>query len=211
MGYRFGAFAVWLLGLAACVFVITRTIVSTDMTAFLPRSPGPGQQVLVEQLKTGIVSRIILVALEGAPIDVLTGLNKQLAADLRAAPEFELVSNGEDVGTEADREYVWRNRYLLSPAVTPEHFTAAALRQALERDLDLLGSSAGALVKRSLPNDPTGEIFDLVARLAGDTRPQQRDGFWISPDASRALLLVQTRAAGFDLDGQAQALDRIEQ
>ena len=37
-----------------------------------------------------------------------------------------------------------------------------------------------------------------------------RDGVWFSPDNRRALLMVQTAAAGFDIDAQQHALDRIE-
>jgi predicted exporter len=49
-----------------------------------------------------------------------------------------------------DRDFLWRNRYLLSSAVLPERFSVAGLRQALENDLQLLGSPAGMLVKRVL-------------------------------------------------------------
>lgn len=207
---RLAVLLLWGAGLAACALVIARMTVSTDMSAFLPRSPAPGQQILVEQLRSGIVSRLVLVALDGAPTPALTGVSKRLAGALAGAPELELVSNGEAAGLDGDRAYFWRNRYLLSPAVQPGHFDAPALRAALERDLDLLRSSAGALVKRSLPNDPTGEILALLDRLAGGARPAQQDGVWVSRDGSRALLLVQTRAAGFDLDGQQAALARIE-
>jgi predicted exporter len=207
---RIGALAAWLLCLAACAFVISRTSLSTDMTAFLPRAPAPGQEVLVQQLKTGVISRIVLVALQGAPEGKLASLSKGVAATLRTSPEFELVSNGEEAGTEADRAYVWRNRYLLSPAVSAQRFSVEGLRAAFARDLDILGSSAGILVKRTLPNDPTGEILGLVDSLAGEARPQQRDGVWFSRDGRRALILVQTRAPGSDLDGQARALGALQ-
>ena len=38
---RRGALALWIVGLVACVAVIARTRLSTDMSAFLPRSPSP--------------------------------------------------------------------------------------------------------------------------------------------------------------------------
>jgi predicted exporter len=210
MARKLCALTAWLLAVLACVVVISRTTISTDMSAFLPRAPAPGQAVLVQQLKTGVISRLVLIALQEARPDALAVLSKGLAAALRASPEFELVSNGEEAGTTADRDYVWRNRYLLSPAVTPERFDEVGLRHALIRDLDLLGSSAGALVKRTLPGDPTGEILVLIDRLAGEARPPQHDGVWISKDERRALILAQTRAPGSDLDGQQQALGTIE-
>ena len=208
---RGSAIALWLVGVAVAVLVVARGTISTDMSAFLPRSPTPGQQVLVDQLRSGVVSRLILIGIEGAPPEQLAALSKALAARLREAPEFALVANGEDIALAADRDFLWRNRYLLSPAVTAEHFTPAALHAALERDLGLLGSSAGLLVKRSLPADPTGEILVLADALAGGAQqPPTRDGVWINATGTRAVLLAHARAAGFDIDGQAQALAAID-
>ena len=44
------AILLWLLGLAAAIGVIVLTPFTTDMSAFLPRSPDPAQQVLVEKI-----------------------------------------------------------------------------------------------------------------------------------------------------------------
>lgn len=204
------AVGIWLAGVLACVIVIGRTEFSTDLSAFLPRSPSPAQQVLVEQLREGVVSRLILLGIEGAAPEALIPLSKELAKRLRQEQSFVSVNNGEDAGLEKDRDFLWRNRYLLSPAVTPERFSAMGLRQALENDLQLLGSPAGMLVKRVLPSDPTGELLNLVERFEGEARPTSRDGVWFSPDGMRALLVVQTRAAGFDIDAQQQALTLIQ-
>jgi predicted exporter len=203
-------FAVWLAALVACCLVITRTNFSTDMSAFLPRSPRPAQQILVDQLHEGVVSRLILLAIEGAPPDTLAALSKSLAAALRADPAFAIVSNGDEAAFARDRDLLWRNRYLLSPAVVPGHFSPTALHAALEADVQLLGSDMGALVKRSIPADPTGEMLRLIGAFGGQAHPATNDGVWISADGSRALLMVQTEAAGFDLDAQEQALHRID-
>jgi len=75
--------ALWITGLALCVVIVARTSFTADMTAFLPRSPTPAQQVLVEQLRDGVVSRLILVGIEGAPTETLAATSKALAARLR--------------------------------------------------------------------------------------------------------------------------------
>ncbi len=202
--------AVWLLALLAGCVVIARTDFSTDMSAFLPRSPRPAQQILVDQLHEGVVSRMILLAIEGAPPETLAALSKALAGDLRSDTAFGIVSNGDAAAFEHDRDLLWRNRYLLSPAVVPGHFSATALHAALEADVQLLGSDMGMLAKQSIPADPTGEMLRLIGAFAGQAHPATHDGVWISADGSRALLMVQTVAAGFDLDAQEQALHRID-
>lgn len=205
------AILVWLAGVLVCVIIIARTEFSADLSAFLPRSPTPVQQVLVEQLRDGVVSRLILIAIEGAAPAALAQSSKRLAAELRRLPEhFAAIDNGEDTGLNKDREYLWRNRYLLSPAVTTEHFSSAALRAALEEDLQLLGSPAGALIRRILPNDPSGELLRLVEQFEGQSRPSVQNGVWFSADGKRALLVAQTRAAGYDIDAQENSLALIQ-
>jgi predicted exporter len=203
------AVGAWLVFVAVCIAVVARTSFTTDISAFLPRSPTPAQQLLVEQLRDGVVSRLILIGIEGAAPETLARLSKQLAAALRKQDGFASVNNGEGAGFAQDREFLWRNRYLLSPAVTPERFSADGLRARLEENLQLLASPAGMLLRRILPNDPTGELIELVEQLQGQARPATRDGVWFSRDGGRALLVAQTRAAGYDIDAQERVLSAI--
>jgi predicted exporter len=76
--------ALWLAGLLICGAIIVNTRLSTDMSAFLPRSPNPAQRILVDQLREGVVSRLILLAITGADPDTLATLSKAMAGDLRA-------------------------------------------------------------------------------------------------------------------------------
>src|SRR5438034_401200 len=94
----------WVLGLLAGGAVIMQTAFSTDMSAFLPRSPRPQQQILVEQLREGVVSRLILLAIEGAPPATLAALSRAMASDLRADTQFGVVSNGDAAAFARDRE-----------------------------------------------------------------------------------------------------------
>lgn len=204
------ALAIWLAGLLACVFVISRTPFSADLSAFLPSSPTPAQQILVEQLRDGVVSRLLLVAIEGDSAPALAESSKKLAARLRTDARFVAVNNGEELGLTRDRELVWRNRYLLSPGLDePDHFSATALREALDDDVQMLGSPAGALIRKILPNDPTGELVRLIDGFEGQSRPMNQEGVWFSRDGKRAMLMLQTRAAGFDIDAQELAQSNI--
>ena len=204
------AVGLWLVLLLVCALIISRTTIDTDMSAFLPRSPSPAQQILVEQLRDGVVSRLILIGVEGGPPEILAQTSKRLAAQLRKEADFVAVNNGENTGAEKDRDFLWRNRYLLSPAIVPGHFSASALRSALEDDLQLLGSPAGALVKRLLPDDPSGELLRLIEQLQGQSQPATRDGVWFAKDGKRALLVAQTKAPGYDIDAQQRAVMLIQ-
>ena len=149
----------WLALVAACIGIVSHATITTDISAFLPRSPTPAQQVLVDQLREGVVSRLILVGIEGADPAKLAQASKRLAAALRQHEAFVSVSNGEDAGSGKDRDYLWRNRYLLSPAVTPGRYSAEGLRARLVDNLALLNSPAGMLLRRTLPAVPPGELL----------------------------------------------------
>ena len=114
----------WLLVLLGCAAVTATTRFSADMSAFLPRSPSAAQQVLVDQIQSGVASRILLLGIQNAPPPALASLSKALAARLRQDPVFVLVNNGEETGAAAveispDGEFLWRNRYVLSSNTTP--------------------------------------------------------------------------------------------
>ncbi|MFD1560480.1 MMPL family transporter [Paraburkholderia silviterrae] len=203
------AVLVWLVFLLACAGTIARAHFSTDLSAFLPRSPSAGQRVLVDQLRDGLVSRLILVAIEGGDPATRAQLSRQVAATLRADPQFAAVHNGEAVNDARDQQFVFAHRYALSPAVTPQRFTAAGLHEALGESLDLLSSSAGLVAKDLLPHDPTGEVAALVGEFDSAAQPQSLDGVWASRDGTRAVLVAQTSAAGSDTDAQARAIDAV--
>ncbi|GAB3546006.1 MMPL family transporter [Noviherbaspirillum agri] len=203
------AILAWLLGLLLCAVVIARTTFTADLSAFLPASPTKEQQVLLDQLRDGVVSRLILVGIEGGDAPTRAALSKGMAQQLRNDAAFVTVNNGEPVHTEKDQAFLFGNRYLLSPAVTPERFTGQGLHDALSETIDLLASPAGMLIKPLLPRDPTGEMIKLFEQMNGGNRPRMSHGTWASRDGERALLIAQTCAAGADTDGQQLAMEKI--
>ncbi|TAM07824.1 MAG: hypothetical protein EPN70_01705 [Paraburkholderia sp.] len=210
------AVLLWLLCLAACGIAIAHARFTADLSAFLPRSPDARQQVLVDQLRDGLPSRLILVAIVGgAPNDSAASaaratLSRQLAAALRHDPQFVSVNNGEPVSNARDQQFIFDHRYLLSPAVTPARFSAAGLHDALGESLELLASSAGLVEKALLPHDPTGEVAALVSQLDSGALPASSHGVWASRDGQRAVLVVQTASAGSDTDAQARAIAAVQ-
>ena len=205
-----------LIGLALvllCIAVVVRSRYRTDMGDFLPHAHNLAQQALDAQVSSGGASRILLLSINGAPVAALAQLSRSLGTRLRANPAFIDVLNGDTAAMAGVQAFVWRNRYLLSADVTPQHFTAAGLRAALQNDLALLSSDFGTVAAASLPADPTGEAFGLAQQLGGasGSGPQTQDGAWFAPDGRAALLLVRTRAPGFDIDAQSQALNLIRQ
>jgi predicted exporter len=203
------ATAVWAAFVLVAIGIVVSARYTTDLSAFLPRSPTATQRLLVDQLREGIASRLILIGIEGAAPAERARISREMGRRLRSDPQFVAVNNGEPVGLDRDRELLFNHRYLLSEAVKPERFAVAGLRDAIQETLDLLASPAGMLVKSLLPRDPTGEMLQILDQLGSERQPPTVDGVWASRDGKRALMVVQTRAAGSDTDGQERAVDAI--
>ncbi len=201
--------AAWLALVSASVAIVARSGFSTDLQAFLPAAPTPAQQVLVDQLRDGVVSRLILVAIAGDEPRVLAGLSRDVAQRLAEAPEFVDVNNGSDDQWQAYRAFLLEHRYVLSPAVAEDHFSAENLRRALQTQLHLLSSSIGALTAPMVSSDPTAELLYIIEQLESKRRPEMRHGVWFDAAGRRALLVAQTVSPGFDIDAQQAAVDRI--
>jgi len=128
-----------LLGL----WVVAHARYSTDLSAFLPSAPDVRQRLLVKLLRDGPASQLLLISIEGADASTRAQLSARLAATLRDQPEFATVANGQTSGIEKDSAVLFRNRYLLSHAVTPERFGVPGLTQAMQEAMSQQGAMLG--------------------------------------------------------------------
>ena len=201
---------VWVAAICVAIVIVARAKYTADLSAFLPQSPTPTQRLLVDQLRDGVASRLIIIGLEGGDAAARARVSSRMAAAMRADQRFTSVSNGEQAGLDKDREYLFDHRYVLSESVTPDRFTAAGLESAVQDSLDLLASPIGMLAKELLPRDPTGEMVQILDQVSGGQTPRTAEGVWVSKDGRRALIVVQTRANGSDTEGQQSAIAAIE-
>ena len=204
---RYGLVIICFAVLALFAAKIVR--VETDFSAFLPPSATPEQRLLIAQLRDGLVSRLMLVALHDADEKTLAEASRTLADKLGNTTEFDYAANGSLDQFAAQAEVLMRHRYALSPQINAKLFTAPALHAALEEQLDQLASPFGVLSRATLARDPTGELLATLRQLDPGTLPALRQGVWFSADGKRAFLVAQTRAAGFDSLKQADAMAKV--
>lgn len=202
---------VWLLAMLIAAWVIARARYSTDLSAFLPAHPDPQQAMLVRLLRDGPTSQLLLLSIDGADPDTRARLSHELAQRLSADSAFSLVANGESAGFLKDRDLLFKQRYLLSPAISAERFTSAGLSAAFTSTLAELGPTLGEFGAELLTHDPTGETERLLDAL--DTTPSARtyQGVWVSADGTRAVLMARTTAPGSDTDGQQAAIRSVNE
>lgn len=207
---RWIAIVVWLLALVAGLVVVWQARFTADMSFFLPSEPTPRQKVLVDQLGDGTLSRMLMLAIEAPETADAARLSKALADKLKVSSNFSSVQNGAVEDASAERDYLLEHRYLLSPAVDVQRFSVDGLRSSILSSIDMLSSSAGDMLKPFFLQDPTGELWAQVEQIGLASQPEMAHGVWFSRDGRRAMLLLQTRAAGPDTDGQTVALNEIQ-
>ena len=96
------AFLIWLLAMLAGAVIVWNSHFSADMSFFLPGKPSAAQRVLVDQLKEGVVSRLLMVAIAGGDATQRAAVSRQLRGQLEKMPEFVAVQNGEAGSLDAE-------------------------------------------------------------------------------------------------------------
>ena len=204
MSRKYGLAILWALSMACGLWLVaTRVAVHSELADLLPEGTTATQRLLLNQVRSGIAGRLMLLAIEGGNPDELARASKDFYERLLAGGHFNLIANGTQAATPQDRQILFRSRYLLSRQIGPDSFSAESLRRALEQRLDDLRSPLAPMIKETIPSDPTGEFMTILSVLSGQGGPAKHRGVWMSSDRSKALLLAETKAAGFDADAQA--------
>ena len=95
------------------------------------------QQLLLDEVREGPISRLILVGLEGTSTKALASASKKLAAWMRESGEFVYVANGEPAWSTEGMDLLFRYRYLLSPLVTETRFEQVSTPKGTTRTVSL--------------------------------------------------------------------------
>jgi predicted exporter len=204
------ALVLWLMFVLVAAGITLRTTYVADLSAFLPSTPSAEQSVLLDQLRTGIAARLVLMGIEGGSEQARSDASIRFAQVLRKSGAFDAVHNGDNSGFEATGKFLFDHRYLLSPAVNAARFTPDGLRAAIDETTSLLGTPAGSMIKSVILRDPTGETVRMAEGMLPSQAPRSAGGVWVSRNAARALLIATTHADGADLDAQERTLRLLQ-
>lgn len=193
----------WLIAatvMAAVVYL--RLELSFDLSAFVPRQTTLSHEILIEQIRRGPASRLLVIGISGASEDGLADVSDQLKRKLSESPAFVTVLNGE---FEADATTVpapLDTYYLLMRDLD---YSTEALRSALQSRLRDLAFGGGATLRELIARDPFLVTLDVLEQLS----PAEVSGeMWFADDGS-AVLMAETVSASIDIEAQRAATDVI--
>ncbi|MGH8216490.1 MAG: MMPL family transporter [Rhodanobacteraceae bacterium] len=209
-GARVVLYFVWLALIVAVGWGVARHLeITSDLRDFVPPAKTADQKLLLDEIGNGPGSRLLLLAISGAPQAQLADLSRGLDSALARNPDFAHVANGgADLATIASDLLPYR--YLLSPTLDTHRFDAAYLHAQLQQRVQDLSSPAASMLEPWLRRDPTLETLKLAQLWAPSQQPKLVDGVWFS-DRGEALLVAETKAAGFDPGAQTAAITSLQE
>ncbi|MGN6790263.1 MAG: MMPL family transporter, partial [Rhodanobacteraceae bacterium] len=208
-GARVAIWFVWLALIAGVGWGVARHLqISSDLRDFVPPARTTDQKLLLDEIGRGPGSRLLLLAVSGAPQERLAALSRGLQDALSHDSAFaQAATGGNDLAEIASDLLPYR--YLLSPTLDMHRFDAAYLHAQLQQRVEDLSSPAASMLEPWLKRDPTLETLKLAQRWAPARQPKLIDGVWFS-DRGEALLVAETKAAGFDPGAQAAAIASLQ-
>ena len=216
------AWICWLVVMGACWLQVGKVSVVTDVSSFLPGPVNASQRLMVDQLRDGLSTRTLLIGLrlDQLPDNVapspeqtqaLVAASRALRDKLAGDPQFAWVSNGDAEALSAERDLIFDARYLLAPGVNVQHFSTPALAQAFAELEQALGSARGALIRPIATADPTLTALQLLGKTPLGAAPQTTQGVWLGAKGTAALLLMETKARGNDIEAMRSTQDFARQ
>ncbi len=195
---------------AALIYLAAQMRIDRDFVAFLPQGGDADQRFLAHELRDSPAARLVLMRISGVDRLALAASGEALREVLVTDPHFDYVSNGSLAAGLRDLPALHAARYVLSPDAAA-HMSVDALRDALRRRFESLGSSVAMLEKRWLADDPTGETLALLALLQPAGSPRREGGVWFDAAGQGAMLIAQTHALASDTSGQRAAMRALDE
>jgi len=183
-----------------------------DLSFIFPDEVSERTRFLTDRLSDRAAQGTFLMAIEGGDEAGRQELSLRFSRALAGTGSFDRVANGAGVVAPDGFEYLFENRYLIGPSWNPdEEFSTTFMAESLQGSMALLSTSAGQLLRRYLPADPTGRGRAILAALSPAARPASQGGVWVSRDGRRALIVARARAENFDLVRQSALLGEVRQ
>lgn len=197
--------ALWLAAAAVAALVLaTRLELSFDLSAFFPQQTTLAHDILIEQIRNGPGSRLLVIGIDGAPPDELAESSEQLKVVLSANAAFITVWNGEVSEDTSKVPEPINSYYLLMRDI---EYSRDGLQQALQSRLRDLALGGGSALLELIARDPFLVTLDILENLS----PVDMTGdMWFAADGS-AVLMAETHASSIDITAQAEAIHAVQQ
>ena len=201
---------IWLFVIViSLLFIRSNLSVVSDIQQFMPGNASDQRlQVLLHETQNSSATNLILVQLEGAPPAHLARLSQKLKFTLeKNSGIFESVINGDQNFDPDSFKTLMEHRYLLNQ---PGDFSVAGLQVAFTDILQAFAGGATDKIIEYLLLDPHKTFLRYLTEQAGQLKIDKALGVWFNAEQSKALLVIQLRSSGYDLDFIQRGISAIQ-
>lgn len=201
----------WLGYLTFAGYILSQdTQITSDLTFFLPKATQGQEQILLTAIREGPGARMLLAEINGGNQQQRFAASDALVSKLRPVSQFVRVQNGVNPhDLLAFEQQLFSYRFLLTTP-PPEPWEVSHLHDALNFRAKHLSSAGGRLEERWLERDPQGSWNRYLDQLHSGPMPDMIGGHWVDGSQTKALILIETQAAGFNLEAQEEAQRIVE-
>ena len=172
--------------------VFSHIEIRSDMADFLPRGRSDAARMMLEELRSGAATSLVIFGIEGAPPDLLARISREMTDVLERSGQFVFVNNGgRDLLGSAEQRVLYDHRYLLSSVTTPEAFSVAALRDDMQRLLRGLQSSAVSQDKLATLMKVSRTLDDMLNRAPNRHAPYVGESAFVTKAGIHASAMLK--------------------
>ena len=200
---------VWLCVLMVSLIYIRNNLsVVADIQQFMPdKSQDKRLQVLLHETQNGLASSLILLQIKSGMPEHLAQISQKLKIALEQKNElFESVINGDLRLNIKPFSSLLEHRYLLRQ---PDDFSVEGLHKAFADLLKTYTAGAPDELIEYLLIDPQKSFFHYLMGQSSQAQIEKVNGVWFDADKTSALLMVQLKSSGFNLDTLESAINEI--
>lgn len=199
----------WLFIIVSSILYIANNLnVVSDMKQFMPvDSSNKRLQILLHEVQNSALPNLILMQVSGSsPVELAKASNKIKNVLQKNNELFEFVLNGDEPRNISSYGALIKYRYLLKH---PDDFSSVSLRKDFKNILAVFQSGASTDALQYLLLDPQKTFVKYLSEQSSQKNNIKYNGVWFFSDKSKALLMVQLKSTGFNLDIQQDGINAI--
>ncbi|MFK5984965.1 MAG: MMPL family transporter [Pseudomonadota bacterium] len=189
------------------------------MSFFIADNINKEEQIIQQYLTKGDANRLLFIQLgeQQAPkqkqpispekIKKLAHLSNQLKEVLQKSNFFIAVENGKKSLQQSLNNKLYTSRYLISPELSSDLFSIASLDAQFKLLQQRMQMILSPVEQKIIAQSPLNIWFKYLQSI-NKTQLNRSSGVWFN-NKQQAILLLKTRAAGFDIPQQQANIDFI--
>lgn len=212
----------FILAIVLIAYLLSSLTIRSDMSFFTSNNTNNDSKIIQQYLLDGDANRLLFIVLDSPKVSSkksqdneqtikkLIHFSHQLKQEIIKNDQFTLIENTQQSIEQIMAEPLYQYRYIInSESDNKKHFSIASLKQQFNKLQQRLQMVTSIDEQAIIAQSPLNVWFRYLQSI-NKTQLKQQHGVWFTEQA-QAVLLLKTKASGFDLKQQAKNRQFLEQ